>query len=352
MTLYFPKAHYNKNFRGQVFPLLKPFIKGKGFTNAERIALYGVSEVDFSFVDVLEDCDIAILPMAWNYYVQNKLQKQALTFLETTAKHDKQTWVVLLDDYGLDFPDYRHVTVFRANGYSSKLPSWHVGLPVFISDPLKQHYGTHLITQRPYNAIPSIGFCGYATDNKREAFKVNFRVALKNIGYYLKIYNKQPEVIMAVQQWRYRILKQLESQKGVLTNFIYREQYRAGVQTEADRQASTQAFFDNIMDSDYVVCMRGAGNFSVRLYETLAMGRIPVYIHTDDLLPLANSIDWKAHVVWVNEGDIDCVGERVLEFHRELNDIEFKALQHKNRRLWEDKLRLKGFFLNDLGLNK
>ena len=344
MKLYFPKAHYNNNFRGQVFPLLKPFIKEDWFADNERVALYGVSESDFSLVGTIEACDVAILPMAWNYYVQNKLQKQALTFLETTAKHKKQTWVVLLDDYGLDFPDYKHVTVFRANGYRSKLPSWHVGMPVFITDPLKQHYGTHVITERPYNAIPSIGFCGYATANKRAAFKVKCRVVLKNIGYYLKIYNKQPEVIMAVQQWRYCILKQLESQKGVLTNFIYREQYRAGAQTETARQASTLAFFDNMKNSDYVVCMRGAGNFSVRLYETLAMGRIPVYIHTNDLLPMEDTIDWRKHVIWIDEAHVDNIREHVLAFHSDLTKESFLKLQQDNRQLWEEKLTLGNFF--------
>ena len=64
-------------------------------------------------------------------------------------------------------------------------------------------------------------------------------------------------------------------------------------------------FYENMVSSDYIVCVRGGGNFSVRLYETLAMGRIPIFINTDCLLPLNKSIDWKKHVVWIEREDID-----------------------------------------------
>ena len=54
MKLFYPKSHYDGAYRGLVFPLLKPFIKGANFTDAQRIAMYGVSEKDVDFVDDLE----------------------------------------------------------------------------------------------------------------------------------------------------------------------------------------------------------------------------------------------------------------------------------------------------------
>ncbi|WP_179348641.1 exostosin domain-containing protein [Winogradskyella pacifica] len=344
MTFYFPKQHYDKSFRGQTFPLLKPFIKGEGFTDQERKEMYGISETDVVFVDALEKSDVAILTMSWNYYVRTKQQSKAIDFLKATQRLNVPTWVVLLDDVGLDFPDYPHVKLFRQSGYSLKTPEWHIGLPVFISDPLKEQFNTTAIYERPYTKHPTVGFCGFATSNAVLALKTKLKIGLKNLAYYLKLHLHEPEMLMAAAQWRYGILKRLESHPNINTNFIYREQYRAGTQNAEQRAASTLEFFNNMKNSDYVVCVRGAGNFSVRLYETLAMGRIPVFVNTDCIMPLDDVINWKQHVVWVEADEIDNIGEVLLAFHKSLTPMEFVKIQQNNRQLWCDSLNLKGVF--------
>src|SRR5690606_37188550 len=92
--------------------------------------------------------------------------------------------------------------------------------------------------------------------------------------------------------------------------------------------------------------MRGGGNFSVRFYEALAMGRIPVFINTDSSLPFDDRIDWKKHVVWVDRKDWKRAGEKVADFHSRLSNEEFEILQVENRKLWEEKLGYGGFFKN------
>ncbi|WP_178984758.1 exostosin domain-containing protein [Winogradskyella helgolandensis] len=347
MTFYFPKTHYNQSFRGQTFPLLKPFLKGKGFSDEERKLIYGISEKDVAFVDDLEASGVAILTMSWNYYVQTKQQAKAIQFLKTTQHLNIPTWVVLLDDVGIDFPDFPHVKLFRQSGYRFKAPKWHVGLPVFISDPLKAHYNRDVIFERPYVENPTIGFCGFATSNVALAVKTKVKIALKNLSYYLKLNAQEPEMILAAAQWRHSILKQLEAHQGLVKNFIYRTKYRAGTQNTAQRAVSTTEFFNNIKASDYVVCVRGAGNFSVRLYETLAMGRIPVFVNTDCILPLDDVINWKQHVVWVEADEIDDIGDIVLRFHKKMNQEKFLELQQNNRCLWLHQLRLNFFKIKE-----
>ncbi|REE24466.1 exostosin family protein [Winogradskyella pacifica] len=342
MTFYFPKLHYDKSFRGQTFPLLKPFLKGEEFSDDERTAMYGISEDEVAFVDVLEASDVAILTMSWNYYVKTKQRAKVIQFLKTTQHLNITTWVVLLDDVGIDFPDFPHVKLFRQSGYRSKTPRWHVGLPVFISDPLKAYYNRNAIFERPYVENPTIGFCGFATSNVALALKIKVKIALKNLSYYLKLNAQEPEMILAAAHWRHSILKRLEAHQGLITNFIYRAKYRAGTQNTAQRAASTLEFFNNMKASDYVVCVRGAGNFSVRLYETLAMGRIPIFVNTDCILPFTEAIDWKEHVVWVEADEIDNIGAIVTNFHEKLTEDSFVELQQSNRCLWETKLQLKG----------
>lgn len=103
-------------------------------------------------------------------------------------------------------------------------------------------------------------------------------------------------------------------------------------------------FYNNLRDSDYVVCIRGAGNFSVRFYEALAMGRIPIFINTDCALPFDKEINWKKHVVWVEYKERNQVAQKVKKFHEELSGEDFIDLQQTNRNLWETKLTLSGFF--------
>ena len=103
-------------------------------------------------------------------------------------------------------------------------------------------------------------------------------------------------------------------------------------------------YVENIAESDYVLCARGIGNFSYRLYETLSMGRIPIFIDTDCVLPLDFDIDWRDYCVWVDTGDVDRIGDRVLEFHESLSDAEFEERQRAARRVWETHISPEGFF--------
>ena len=74
------------------------------------------------------------------------------------------------------------------------------------------------------------------------------------------------------------------------------------------------------------------------------MGRIPVFVNTDCLLPLENQINWQNHCVWVESNDSKTIIERIQSFHRKLPESDFKKLQYSNRKLWVDKLTFHGFF--------
>ncbi len=105
-------------------------------------------------------------------------------------------------------------------------------------------------------------------------------------------------------------------------------------------------FLQNVVESDYVLCARGFGNYSHRLYEALACGRIPLFIDTDCVLPFDFAIDWKRFCVWVDQTDLRSVADRVAEFHASISGEEFEELQVACRRLWEEWLSPEAFFAN------
>jgi hypothetical protein len=145
-------------------------------------------------------------------------------------------------------------------------------------------------------------------------------------------------------------LAALSRSRGVRTNFVFRHQWCNGAfTTGADMplyRKSRAEYVANIFGSDYVLCARGAGNYSIRLYETLSCGRIPVFVNTDCVLPYEEWIDWKRFGVRVEEGELEHVAERVLEFHERLSPVEFEELQKACRRLWLEWLSPEGFFRN------
>ena len=344
IRIFYPKNHYHNNNRGELFPLLKAFIKGNSFTDADRIAMYGVSEKDYQFVNNFAQCDIAILTMSWNYYQKTKKLSLAKDFIEEAEKFHKKVFTHTTGDFGVSIPYFKNCIVLRPNGYVSKLPSNHVGIPIFIEDPLKNNKFNNKPLFEATKDTPLIGFCGQTNTSRLNALKEIGRVCARNLKFYLKQSIHSPQKLMSSSYLRGNTLKIIKKSTLLNNNFIERKKYRAGVKTPEERAKTTQEFYANIYDAMYTVCVRGGGNFSVRLYETLAMGRIPILINTYGLMPLADTITWKNHVVWVEEKDLNVLPQKIVEFHKKYSFEEKAAIMKQNRLIWETKLCFDGYF--------
>jgi hypothetical protein len=139
----------------------------------------------------------------------------------------------------------------------------------------------------------------------------------------------------------------LENQPGVRTNFIAHEHFFGGGSvSESLRPKARQDYYENFITSDYGLAVRGFGNFSFRFYEIMAAGRIPVLIDTDCVLPYDFIHDYREFCVIVPESEIDRVGDYVLRFHARFSPDDFRDLQIRIRRFWEEWLSPKGFYRN------
>ena len=338
----YPRRHH-------LFPLLKPFEKGVGYLDAARIASYGISENDISFVDTLEACDYAVLPMSWNFYLAENKLEEVKKVIQKAKRHTKKVLSFMTGDFGVTIPYFESVIVFRHSGDNKKLPKTHIGFPAFVEDPLPKIFNTQEITIRGYQQKPTVGFCGQANRSLINAGTEILKTIGRNSASAFGLSIASPQQVLSTSYLRASVLKSLSEDTRINANFILRKQYRAGATTAKTRKKTTLEFYENMRNSDYVVCVRGAGNFSVRFYETLAMGRIPVFIDTDCLLPLNGILDWKEHVVWVPYHERHEVSEKVANFHKQLSSKQFEDLQQQNRTLWKEKLTLGGFFKSYLG---
>lgn len=130
---------------------------------------------------------------------------------------------------------------------------------------------------------------------------------------------------------RRRVLDELAAASDLHTNFISRRGYWApGI----DPHVARVEFWENMRSSLFVVCVRGAGNFSYRLYETLMMGRIPIIVHTDGVYPWAEQL--LRVCVCVDWGVLGT--GRLVESVRTFYEAHYGALdvaQRTCRTLWE-----------------
>ena len=137
----------------------------------------------------------------------------------------------------------------------------------------------------------------------------------------------------------------MKNKAAVETAFIVRDDVFQWSEDWFRRRHSERVeFVRNMAESDYVVCIRGGGNFSCRFFEALCCGRIPVLVDTDSVIPFEFAVDWDRYVVRIAPRDHGQIAERILAFHENISDDEFIELQRGCRRLWKEWLSAPGFF--------
>lgn len=301
--------------RKRVFPMLFDWF----YKENQELRLH------FQIVDSLESADICILPLDLGYYLSNA-KKNEVDFFTTSAKeYNKIIWLYSGGDFGTTCTD--DVITFRLGGYHSKLSKNTFVMPSFINDPYETFIKTDwepLVKQNK----PTVGFVGNADGSFYKWTKELAIYCQKSVYRLVKKDYSDWQLFFPSSSVRYRLLEKLRNTNGVETNFIYRNKYRAGVTNEADKIKTTLEFYNNMERNLYTFCLRGSGNFSVRFYETLMMGRIPLLIDTDVRLPLENVIAWENHCIKASENNFI---EKLLEFHSNHTNEELIEIQKSNR---------------------
>jgi len=330
----------------ELFILTRPFRANGHWVNDSRLTnKWGLDGYNIMLTDEIQKASVILLPYAINTYLTSGNRKLLRLYSELCQTYGIKAYGFLSGDWGKAFPEFEGITYFRMGGFRSQLSAQNLGFPVPLSDHHKRLYGTEEIQLRVKQPLPVIGFCGHASLSMMKRVKESAKFLIENAKRGLRNPLRSDwEPVFPSAYHRAKLLHLLEESRKVTTNFVYREHYRAGAITEAARNQTTREYYDNIRNSDYVVCVRGGGNFSVRLFETLMMGRIPVFVNTDCLLPFPELISWKNHTVWVEWKDRHRIAEVVAEFHHSITDSDFSNLQLNNRKLWKEKLSIRGIF--------
>jgi hypothetical protein len=346
----FSDRNYIPNGMGHVM-MLFPFW-GEGHPQNGRFERY--SEIGRSFFEMtsLEEADIAVMPVAWELVTNNDpAMDLAHEFAEKVKASGKRTIIFFWSDSDEEVP-IDGTVVFRTSMYRSKRRTNEYAMPAW-GDDFVAKYREGRVLVREKGETPIVGFCGYAAPLE-PSFGWKLRTAASASAAILRERKMQAKggPLTLGATIRKEALRYLSQDNRVQTNFIIRDRFLAGARLadgRVDLDTFSKAQFEyvqNMIGSDYVLCARGRGNFSYRLYETLSCGRIPIFVDTDCVLPYDFALNWARHSVWVDAGELSKISEKVVEFHDNLSPQKFKDIQRENRVFWERWLSPEGFFTN------
>jgi len=214
---------------------------------------------------LLEDCD---------YIVSNKIPWGSTNLqliqdvLNSYKSIDKKAIVFLVSDHNEPFNIPNNVLLFRTGMYKSLQKSNEYLLPYPITK-------SDLRNEPPFDPLPKkglkpiVGFCGSIISHPS----------------------------------RLQYINKLKQVPNIKKNIIIKTDYWGGKPHNID---VIEEFISNIKDSYFTLSTRGTGNWSARFYQVLYLGRIPLVVNTDLVLPFEDRINWRDIIVLCDsENDIE-----------------------------------------------
>lgn len=255
----------------------------------------------------LQECDFAILP----YKYEDTAQTQQL--VKEANESSKKILVFYNDDdegpLNLS-PEQGYVFRTSLNAHDREINE--LAFPAFVGD---FYHESFLITD--LEKQKTIGFCG-----------------------------------QALTPLRRKVIQKLRKQNTLKTDFILRHGFWA---PEIPKEQARKDFLDNMKNNLFNVCIRGAGNFSYRLYETLMMGRIPLIINSNQVFPFDKLLNYNDFSIVIQEDEITNIDSIINEWFLK-NQNNLSQIQIHNRNIWEKYMSPEGWvkqFRNEINsINK
>jgi hypothetical protein len=97
-------------------------------------------------------------------------------------------------------------------------------------------------------------------------------------------------------------------------------------------------FINTTSKSKFALCPRGYGKSSFRLYETMQLGTVPVYVSDDHYLPWTDELDWNEFCVLVKQKDIGDLKNILLNISTE----KYDRMLNKIKQIYNDYFTLEG----------
>jgi|688.fasta_scaffold58393_3 hypothetical protein len=217
--------------------------------------------------------------------------------IEISKKFNKKILLFYNDDNDKIF-NFENSIIFRTSLYRTIKPKNYFSVPAFCND-LKLETSHYF---RNKTVVPTIGFCGAIT-----------------------------------HEYRRKIIDSIKDSEKLVSNFIIRNDFWGGKIWDDSIRIE---YIQNSLMSDFIICVRGAGNFSYRFYETLCLGRIPIVLDTDISLPFESYLNYD-FILKIKTSDLSNLESIILNYWQNIED--YLLLQKQIISFWENHLSPLGF---------
>ncbi|WP_353474492.1 hypothetical protein PVT71_21320 [Salipiger sp. H15] len=302
----------------------------------------------FELTETMDEAEFVVLPSTWHRYLADGTTEIALRFAQKAADAGKRIVVFHERDYDFKFPA-KNALLFTPTIEKDRQPNEYA-LPAWMPD-----HTNGPAPLREKKERPSIGFCGLVLKPHVKSRIVQF--ARTSLPYYserrMGAYSASLKESFQYKFLRAKAIQTLLDHPGVDTNFVLRGDFFAGADKKATANGKTEArksaleeFLGNLDGSDYSLCVRGIGNYSLRFYEIMAAGRPPLFLDTECILPYDFLLDWHKELVWVPLDQHHRAGQILVDHHARLSPDQFAEQQRRIREVWEEWLSPDGYFRN------
>ncbi len=201
------------------------------------------------------------------------------------------------------------------------------------------------VTYRSKTVKPTVSFCGWAAFPNIIKY---LKYLIKNFFWDMRALFYLDSSLVIFKQgiyWRRASLRALSDSIRVETKFLIRTSFSGNKTTiSMDPALARKEYIENMVNSDFVLTPKGDGNYSVRFFEALSLGRIPILIDTEVCLPLEKEIDYSRCILRIDYKDVKKIPDIVADFYNSLSEDEFLEMQKNARETFEKFLRYDSFF--------
>jgi hypothetical protein len=361
------KIFSDKNYvldQGLYEPMLYPFW-GKPRVNSDNpFKGYYPHYINFdSYLEIAdslfemsspEEADLIVIPNNWANWeeiqegdprITTPKNQLSIQFFEKYQVLDKP----FVSFFGSDFSHIYRLPIssnliFRTSLSKKRRERVDFAMPLWCEDFVHTRLN-HQLQIRQKSSKPIVGFDGYVpTPTLKWRIKEVAHDFEKAVFNDLTLSTRLFPKIDLYHVLRMKIIPALAESSLVTANFSIRDNLFFNLRDLKQQKLLRTKFIKNMIDSDYIVCPPGCTPISVRFYEALACGRIPIFINSDTVLPYEFAIDWKKYCIWIEEGEISQIDQKISEFHDRLSPQDFIDLQHQCRKIWKKWCSVEGFF--------
>ena len=307
--------------------------------NFKLFRKYNFDKEYYEIIENIEESDFVLIPYRYNVLKEKNIDL-FWKYVEIAKKAQKPIFIDGTGDIEYKIP-VKDIYILRIGGYRSDRGENEIQMAPCADDLLERNFNGSLNIREKKDNLPIIGFAGWAY----LSFYQRIRTTVKELPMrFVCLFNAKYRARIKGTFFRIKVLKLLEKSELIKVNFIKRRTYSGNVKTaEDDIEKIRRDFVENLLNSDYGLAVRGDANASVRLYEIMSMGRIPLILDTDMVLPLDNIVDYRSFSVFVDFKDLKQIDKILSKFHSSLDNKEFKAMQVRARGAFENYLRVDKF---------